>query len=334
MYKDRLPLYRELESMRESKILVYVTGDRRGLETQISPEVYDLFVYHLDALYDVEKISLYLFTNGGITSAARTLVNLIRQFCKELEVIVPSKALSAGTLMCLAADKIVMTKQATLGPIDPSLQGPLNPQIPGAPPDARVPVSVEDIVGYVEFARSTLGKETNLNDAFKELVSKVHPLVLGNAYRAREQIRMLGKELISNKINDEKQIENILKFLCSESGSHDYTINRKEAKEKLGLPIEKPDYKLYKIINNIYRDISSELQLTKPLNQNEIIGDKPEADYLYRRAVIESAPGGSHVFISEGKVKRIQIQVQPGIPQDAIQDSRSKEEWRYEPAPK
>ena len=32
----------------------------------------------------------------------------------------------------------------------------------------------------------------------------------------------------------------IIKFLCSESGSHDYSILRQEAKESLGLDIEKP----------------------------------------------------------------------------------------------
>ena len=33
MYQDRLGLYRQLEDNRGSKLLVYVTGDRRGLET-------------------------------------------------------------------------------------------------------------------------------------------------------------------------------------------------------------------------------------------------------------------------------------------------------------
>ena len=59
-------------------------------------------------------------------------MNLIRQFTKNLEVIVPAKAHSAGTLICLGADTIMMTRQATLGPTDPSLTGPLNPEIPGA----------------------------------------------------------------------------------------------------------------------------------------------------------------------------------------------------------
>jgi ClpP class serine protease len=145
MYKDRLGLYRHLEKMRKSKVIVYVTGDRRGLETQIHPEILDFFIEHLDLIDGVKKISLFLYTRGGSTSASWSIPNLIRQFCESFEVIVPSKAHSGGTLICLGADNIVMTKQAALGPIDPSVNSPLNPQIPGAPPMARASVSVEAI---------------------------------------------------------------------------------------------------------------------------------------------------------------------------------------------
>ncbi|MDD2238209.1 MAG: ATP-dependent Clp protease proteolytic subunit [Kiritimatiellae bacterium] len=132
MYTQRKQLIQELEASRESRVLCYVTGDRRGLETQISSETYDLFVNHLDTIGPVKRISLYLYTRGGDTLAAWSIINLIRQFADELEVIVPSKCHSAGTLMCLGANSIIMTKQATLGPIDPSVNNPLNPQIPRA----------------------------------------------------------------------------------------------------------------------------------------------------------------------------------------------------------
>src|SRR5699024_4736900 len=103
----------------------------------------------------VNKISLLLYTRGGDTMAAYSLVNLIRQFCKEFEIIIPSKARSSGTIISLGADNIIMTKQATLGPIDPSLNNPLNPQNPQFPnnPQARIPVSVESIQGFFDLAK-------------------------------------------------------------------------------------------------------------------------------------------------------------------------------------
>jgi len=60
MYRDRISLYSELETIRASKVLIYITGDRPSLETQMHPEVYDFFVNHLDQIGAVPKISLYL----------------------------------------------------------------------------------------------------------------------------------------------------------------------------------------------------------------------------------------------------------------------------------
>ena len=157
MRAQRLQMYHDLEARRGSKLIVYVTGDRPGMETQIHPEVVDYFVHHLDLIGVTKKITLYLYTRGGQTLAAWSIVNLLRQFCDELEVIVPSKARSAGTLICLGADRVVMTKQATLGPIDPSVNGPLNPQAPGGGPQSRVSVSVEDVNGFIDFARDSVG---------------------------------------------------------------------------------------------------------------------------------------------------------------------------------
>ncbi len=108
----------------------------------------DLFVDLLDKLGPVPKISLILHTNGGSTLAAWRLVNLVRTFCDELEVLIPLKPLSAGTLISIGADVVVMTKQAALGPIDPSVNNPLNPQVNLGNQLVRVPVSVESVRGY------------------------------------------------------------------------------------------------------------------------------------------------------------------------------------------
>ena len=129
MYQDRKQLYEQLEQNRMSKVIVYVTGDRRQMETKIHSEVVDFLIHHLDTVGDVDKITLYLYTRGGDTLASWGIANLIRQFCANFEVIVPFKCHSGGTLICLGADNIIMTKQATLGPIDPSVNTPLNPQV-------------------------------------------------------------------------------------------------------------------------------------------------------------------------------------------------------------
>jgi hypothetical protein len=287
----------------------------------------------------VDKISLLLYTRGGNTLAAWSLVNLIRQFCKEFEVIIPSKAQSSGTLISIGANTVIMTKQATLGPIDPSLNGPLNPQNPQVPqnPAARIPVSVESIKGYIELAKEDLkiGNEQELTQVLLSLSEKVHPLVLGDVYRSRTQIQMLAKKLLSKQIDDKDRIDEIISFLTSESGSHDYTIYRDEARDELGLNIEKPDDELYSIIKETFDDIKTELELMSPYDPNLILGANQSANYSCRRTLIESVDGGTDVFVSEGSVVKQQqaIPQQPPLPpiqRTIIDDNRTFEGWKHE----
>lgn len=108
-------LYERIERDRKADLLVHVTGDRRGLETQISSEAIDLFVQRVDRIGVAGKLVLLLHTRGGDTLAAWSPINLFQIYADSLEIIVPAKAQSAGALMCLGADSTMMTKQAARG---------------------------------------------------------------------------------------------------------------------------------------------------------------------------------------------------------------------------
>ncbi len=330
MYAQRRKMLQDWETTRGCRALLYVTGDRPGMEAQVHPDVLDHLALHLDAIADADTLALFLYTRGGSTLAAWSVVNLLRQFCRRLEVVVPAKAHSAGTLMCLGADSIMMTKQATLGPIDPSVNGPLNPAIPGAPPQVRAPVSVEAINGFLEFAKKEAGlKGHDLAEVLMKLAAEVHPLVLGDVYRSRSQIRMLARRLLTRQLAKPRQVERILDFLCSESGSHDYTIYRKEARDELGLQVEKPDDALYAKIKAIYDDFAGEMVLRSPFSPESILGKANQVQYSFCRALVESVPAGSTAFVSEGELTRQQVQVPPGITQVAVHDRRTFEGWRH-----
>lgn len=323
--------------MRGSSVISYVTGDRRQLESQISPEIIDIFVKHLDQIGPVPKLSLVLYTNGGDTAAAWRLINLLHTFCDDLEVIIPAKALSAGTLISLGANRVVMTKQAALGPIDPSINHPLNPPIPTAP-HSRVPVSVEAVRGYLDAAKDLGAAAETMTQLLLDLSNKVHPLVLGQIFRTQEQIRFLARKLLVRQVQDPEKSDKIIDFLCAESGSHDYTINRREARE-LGLQVENPSEDLYAVLKNLHESYVEEMKLLEPFDPFSMVGQEMAVPYSLPRAMIESAPLGSHRFLSEGVISKAQPPqqfFQPGMPmpqqqpfqQDAIHDSRRFEGWR------
>jgi ClpP class serine protease len=66
-------------------------------------------------------IDLVLHTPGGLVLASYQIAQAIRARKGKVTVFVPHYAMSGGTLIALAADDIVMSPHAVLGPIDPQI---------------------------------------------------------------------------------------------------------------------------------------------------------------------------------------------------------------------
>lgn len=325
-FDNRKSLLLEIEKERSSKALLYVTSDRPQMETQIANDAFDFFVHHLDLMWPADRITFILHTSGGNTAAAWRIINLLHIFCDDLEILIPNKAHSAGTLISLGAKRILMTKQATLGPIDPSLSGPLSPQVPGQP-NQRVPVSVEAVQGYIDLAREEMGIEDGaaLASILHLLSQQVHPLVLGQIFRSRNQIRTLAKGLLEANTKNQEHIDNIVDFLCSESGSHDRTINRREART-LGLNVEKPTAKLYGFVNGLYEDFAKDMELRSRFDPMVVLGANPTATFSCERVLIESVQGGSTKYITKGEVRLVSQQqpAGPGLPPLTLTGAETK----------
>ncbi len=66
-------------------------------------------------------LDLVLHTPGGVVLASVQIAKALRRHRGKVTVFVPYYAMSGGTLIALAADKIVMSEYAMLGPVDPQL---------------------------------------------------------------------------------------------------------------------------------------------------------------------------------------------------------------------
>ena len=325
--------YSELERTLDTKFLSFVTGDRMGLEAQIATDCISPFVETLDTIGPTDRVTLMLYTRGGDTLVAWRLINLIRMYCEQLTVLVFSQALSAGTLIAIGADNILMTRHAVLGPIDPSIQTLLNPQVEIRGQRTLVPVSVESVRGYIEAAREELNitDSEQLTTVLVNLASHIHPFVLGSIFRSQSQIRFLARKLLSQQIDNAAKIESVIKFLCADSGSHDYTINRKEAIE-LGLKVDKPSDEVYGLLRKIHQSFMAELKVTEPFSPLSIFPRESVSEcarYSVPRAIIESIDGGTYNYVSEGMVQLVEI---PGESiRQGINDERDYEGWRKQP---
>ncbi|MEM0134817.1 MAG: hypothetical protein QXU18_06255 [Thermoplasmatales archaeon] len=328
----RMELITKIEKEQESRLLVYITGDRRGLETGIGMDVFSIFHEHLTYIGKQKRIDIFLYSPGGITIAGYALVNLIREFCEEFNVIIPFKALSCATLISLGANKIIMTPMGQLSPIDPSVQHPLGPviQIPGSLMGQIVPVNVEDVNAFLDLARKEIGlnNEESMKKVFELLGTKVHPLALGAVQRSREQIGFLASNLLKYHIEDNKKVEEIVKILTRERFSHDYIIGRREAKEILGLNIIEPEKELLRDIIELFTAYSRILELNVPYLPEMYLSDSEFGIFDFNRALLESF-NFTHVFRTKKEIRKVQVPPQPGTPIPTIgyQERILQEGW-------
>jgi len=319
---ERQAIIRQIENETGSRLICYVTGDRQRLETRIAGDTLPLIYDHLRGIIGAKRINLFLYTVGGDALAGWAIVSLVREFCDKLGVIIPFRALSCGTLIALGADELIMAKGAQLSPVDPSLASPYNPMPAGQGQLGALqllPVSVEDVIGYLKLAKEEAGikKDEGISKIMAVLSEKVHPMALGAVYRSREQIRLLAKKLLTMHEKDPKKIKKLVDTLTKELPSHQYLISRKEAKDELRLKVSKTSGSLDELIWNLYKDYEEQLQLNVPYNPETFLRAGNSVTTTFDRAVIESLREDgslrSHVFRTEKEIKRVQS-TQPGIP--------------------
>lgn len=302
---QRLELMRQISERRGAVLLCYITGDRENVNTRIAPDVTPIIYRHLELIGEKPAIDLFIYTRGGDVLTPWRLVHLIREYTSRFAVLVPFRAYSAGTLLSLGADEIIMGKMGELGPIDPSVINAFNPQDPGNPA-ARVPVNIEDVYSYLGLAASK-GGVTDKSDkyqVFSLLAERIHPLALGNVHRNYLLIRSLAHRLLDlrqNQLSDEN-IDRIVDNLTEKLYAHNHMISRREASCEIGLPVVEADREFERLMWSLYEDYNSELSLAEPFNPGDLLrGDK--ADFEVAGGIVESEMA-QDLFIFTGMVER------------------------------
>lgn len=151
-------------------------------------------------------IDLILHTPGGLVLASLQIARALANHKAKVTVFVPHYAMSGGTLIALAADEIVMSPCATLGPVDPQLG---------------------------QYAAASILKV--LEQKPIEEIDDQTVILADQAQKAISQVRQSVYELLADKMPKEKA-EQLSETLSCGKWTHDYPITFKEALE-LGLPV-------------------------------------------------------------------------------------------------
>jgi len=209
---SRKRLLARIESERQSRVVLLVHRQEtmsllgfpvfRYIDVDDSEEVIRAVL-----LTDPEMpLDLVLHTPGGLVLAATQIARAVFKHKGKVTVFVPHYAMSGGTLIALAADEIVMSDHAVLGPVDPQL---------GQHPAASI-LKVARLKPIAEVDDQTLILADQAEKAVAQMEREVH-------------------ELLADKYPAEKAAQ-LATLLTSGTWTHDYPITFERARE-LGLRV-------------------------------------------------------------------------------------------------
>jgi hypothetical protein len=115
---ERKVQLKRISKLRGRDVLVFAADINKNIQ-QISIDYSDLLPF-TDQLSNLKgkQLDLILETPGGSGEVAEDLVKAMRSQFEDVAVIVPGYAKSAGTIMAMAADEILLGPHSGLGPID------------------------------------------------------------------------------------------------------------------------------------------------------------------------------------------------------------------------
>jgi len=200
--------------------------------TQLTSEELNGFMSVVRGLDWNKGLTLLLHTPGGQLSAVETVAAYLHSKFPCIEVIVPTYAMSAGTMLCLAANRVVMGRQSQLGPTDPQMVvGPSQM------------VSACAIVDQFERAKADIEKDLRMAHLWAPILQSLGPALLQEANRVLDYAEtMVARWLQSHMFKDMQDAGSIAKkvasyFRGSEHKSHGRRIDREEARSQ-GVVVE------------------------------------------------------------------------------------------------
>lgn len=135
-----------------------------------------------------DRLDVILETPGGSGEMTEEIVRLLRRGRKELNFIVPGTAKSAGTIMVMAGDEILMGPLSSLGPIDAQLSR-----------DGKQ-FSAEAFLQGIEEIKKESDKTQSLNRAYIPILQGISP---GEIEAAKNALRF-GKRLAAKWLEEHK----------------------------------------------------------------------------------------------------------------------------------
>jgi hypothetical protein len=183
----------------------------------------------------MQDLHLILDSPGGDGETAVRLVRSAQSRCRELTVIVPNQAKSAGTILVMGSHHILMGPTSDLGPVDPQFQQVDRPGL----------YSAKDLIAAVENAEQAIATNPDSYPLHVSLLADITAVMVQQARSALERTDDLVKEALrSHPERSPEEVERIAQALKEKlvdlPRDHGAVFNADDARAA-GLPVDEAD---------------------------------------------------------------------------------------------
>jgi hypothetical protein len=163
------------------------------------------FMSTVQGLDRAKGLDLLLHTPGGEVAATESIVDYLHQMFGDIRAIVPQLAMSAGTMISLACDTIVLGKHSSLGPFDPQIRG----------------MPAQGILEEFQTAVTEIKANPAAAPLWQVIIAKYPPTLLGQSQKASQWAeQMVADWMIKRLLSKLPNKEAVKASVLGELGKH------------------------------------------------------------------------------------------------------------------
>lgn len=232
----------ELARYRNRNVISYYSGWLyRPQSEDVSINDKDINAF-MEVIYKLDKskgLDLILHTPGGEIAATEQIINYLHPCFKDITVIIPQMAMSAGSIISVSCNEIIMGKQSCLGPFDPHLGG----------------VACQSVLREFENAKNDIKNNPESLGLWQVIVNKYNPTFLYSCAQAVALTDELADKLLKKVGLQKEQIKEIKKTFNDNTESKVHSRHLSKTKlQKLGLNVKslEDDQKLQDLVLSLH----------------------------------------------------------------------------------
>ncbi|MCK6514187.1 hypothetical protein L6R46_03925 [Myxococcota bacterium] len=192
------------------------------------------------------KALLFICTYGGLANVAYRMIRCLRHAYQDVTVVIAGPCKSAGTLLALGADELVMTGNAELGPLDVQIlkENELIARQSGLAPSSTFDFLTQEACKAFQSAYLSMKFGGRLSSAsaaetaarltvgmFAPLFSQIDPIRVGETTMANLVAHKYALALLEHEGNQRSNTSpETIARLVTGYPAHDYVIDRQEAR--------------------------------------------------------------------------------------------------------